>query len=254
MPSYSADSVVHKLNEHSCGHPGCRNSKLKGAAMKRCSQCKTVYYCSPACQRADWARHKVWCKIEVDRAKVEESFIEKNEIGAGVAEDFDAWRAAMGPLLFIWICVHGLAVYRDPTNIQTKFVHLAVRERRKRPSNPLKLFEYESITVYDRSALPMLFGGDTRTAAELVNQYCELDQQAKGRGKAGTALLVTSVSPPDGNATRASIFRTTPVILMMEEVTDSEDTPEWKELMKDIINNGTSIKRMIAERERLGVL
>ncbi|KAJ7474084.1 hypothetical protein FB451DRAFT_1247810 [Mycena latifolia] len=222
--------------------------------MKRCSQCKTEFYCSPECQRADWARHKVWCKIEVDRAKVEQAFIEKNELNAGVADDFDAWRTAMGPQLFIWICVHGLEVYKDPTNIQTKFVHLALRESLKRPSSPLKLFECGSITVYDLFALPMLFGGDVREATELVNQYRELDQQAKGRGKAGTALLVTSVSPADKNATQGALFRTTPVILMMEEVTKSEDTPEWKDLMKDIINNGTSIKRMIAERERLGVL
>jgi hypothetical protein len=130
-----------------------------------------------------------------------------------------------------------------------------VRERRKRPTNPLKLFEYDSITVYDRSALPtVVFGGDMAAAAELNRQYRELDEQAKGRGKAGVALLVTTVSPPDGNAALAAICRTTPVILMMEELTDSEDTPEWKDLMKDIINNGTSIKRMIAERERLGIL
>lgn len=131
-------------------------------------------------------------------------------------------------------------------------MHLVVRGRRNRPSNPLKLFENVDITVYDRAALPHLFGGGARTAAELGDQYHELDQQAKGRGKAGTALLVTSVSPPDGSAPRAALFRTTPVILMMEEVTDSEDTPEWKNLMRDIINNGTSIKRMVAERERRG--
>ncbi|KAJ6488129.1 hypothetical protein C8R47DRAFT_1126730 [Mycena vitilis] len=253
MPSYPADSVVHRLNEHSCGSPACRNSKLKGATMKQCAQCRTEYYCSPECQRADWSRHKPWCKMEARRAKEEQSYIDKGEIKHTVAEDFDKWRAAMGPLLFIWICTHGLEVYKNPKNIQTKFVHLAVRERRKRPADPLKLFEYLSISVYDRSDLPRLVYGEAG-AAELNRQYRELDEQARARGKAGTVLLVTTVSPPDGDVAHASICRTTPVILAMEEVTDSEDTPEWKDLMKDIINNGTSIKRMIAERERLGIL
>ncbi|KAJ7088403.1 hypothetical protein B0H15DRAFT_1022431 [Mycena belliarum] len=221
--------------------------------MKQCAQCKTQYYCGPECQRADWKRHKVWCKREVNRAKIEQAFIDNNEIGAHVADDFDAWFSAMAPQLYIWTCVHGLEVYKDRSNIQTKFVHLAVRERRQRPSSALRMFEYESITVYDRVALPMLLGGDAREAKLVVDQYSELDLQAKARGKAGTALVVTSVSPSPGSTTRAALFRTTPVTLLMEDVTESEDTPEWKDLIKDIINNGTSIRRMMAEREKRGV-
>ncbi|KAJ7500245.1 hypothetical protein B0H11DRAFT_1996746 [Mycena galericulata] len=240
-----ADTIAYK--EYSCGFPSCRNSKLKGASMRRCSQCQTVHYCSTECQRADWAKHKVWCKAEVQRAKIEQSFIDKNEIGAHVAEDFDAWRGVMGPLLFIWICVHGLAVFDDPTNIQTKFVHLAVRERKERPSNRLKLFEYEDITVYERSFLPRLFGGDVATAIELRDQYSEMDREAKGRGKAGVALLVVSVSPPGGDYhNRAALYRTMPVTLMMEELS-VKGFPEWKDVMKDIINTGTNPKRMVAD-------
>lgn len=29
---------------------------------KRCSKCKTVYYCGPSCQRIDWFQHKKVCK------------------------------------------------------------------------------------------------------------------------------------------------------------------------------------------------
>lgn len=31
------------------------------ASNKRCSRCKRVYYCSPRCQRADWANHRSIC-------------------------------------------------------------------------------------------------------------------------------------------------------------------------------------------------
>ena len=29
--------------------------------LKRCSRCRTVYYCSVECQRAHWAHHKLVC-------------------------------------------------------------------------------------------------------------------------------------------------------------------------------------------------
>ncbi|KAJ7084724.1 hypothetical protein C8R44DRAFT_753127 [Mycena epipterygia] len=261
MSPYPAKSVVHQLNENSGGRPGCTNSKLKGASTKWLVQdgiLLRMYSCSnPLADGVHGGRRAPSASARTGRGTrrgaSSKSTVRRSSrsssISAGVAEDFDAWRSAMGPQLFIRICVHGLYISSiDDDPALTKFVHLAVRERRKRPSNPLKLFEYVDITVYDCAALPL--GGDTRTAVELRDQYRELDQQAKGRGKAGVALLVTSVSPPDGTAPRATLLRNMPVILMMEEVTDAEDPPEWKDLMRDILNNGTSIKRVIAERER----
>lgn len=154
----------------------------------------------------------------------------------------------------IWLIKElGLAVYSDPANMETKFVHLALRERKERPASRLKLFECVDITVYDRAALPMLLGGDVATATELREEYREKHQQAKARGKAGVALLVISVAPIDGKPNRAALFRTMPVVLMKEELSE-EAYPEWKDMMKDIINNGTSIKQMIAEREKAGLL
>ena len=42
---------------HSCGRSECSSS-----ATKNCSACAQVYYCSEACQRADWPSHKTFCK------------------------------------------------------------------------------------------------------------------------------------------------------------------------------------------------
>ena len=36
--------------------------KCEGNAIKRCSGCRLVYYCSTACQKQDWKFHKVTCQ------------------------------------------------------------------------------------------------------------------------------------------------------------------------------------------------
>ncbi|KAI0329865.1 hypothetical protein GY45DRAFT_1324470 [Cubamyces sp. BRFM 1775] len=41
-------------------NPGCSVCGKKAAS--RCSQCQSVSYCGPACQRADWPEHKHSCK------------------------------------------------------------------------------------------------------------------------------------------------------------------------------------------------
>jgi len=37
-----------------------------GSEIKRCKRCQRVWYCSPACQRADWKIHKKVCAAPVD--------------------------------------------------------------------------------------------------------------------------------------------------------------------------------------------
>ena len=39
----------------------------RSGPLKVCSACRVIHYCSPACQRADWRRHKGEC---VGRSKV----------------------------------------------------------------------------------------------------------------------------------------------------------------------------------------
>ncbi|KAJ6461360.1 hypothetical protein C8R45DRAFT_532350 [Mycena sanguinolenta] len=173
MPMYTPDSMVHRLVEHTCAFPECTNSKLQGAAMRLCAQCKTLYYCGRDCQRADWTRHKAWCKAPAERLE------RQAEINGGLAEGFDAWRVAVGPMPFTWICVQGLAVFNHPDNFRTKFVVLSLRKRIESASTPRKIFEYVRIETFDRSALRLALGGDTASTQELVDQVRESDDLAK---------------------------------------------------------------------------
>ncbi|KAJ7460153.1 hypothetical protein FB451DRAFT_1270528 [Mycena latifolia] len=246
MPSYPADSVVHRINEHACGATTCPNTKLGGASMRLCAQCKSIHYCSTECQRADWARHKALCKSQA----AECARLQTDPAAARLVEDFKAWHAAMGPIPFTWICVHGLAVYRHPENIQTKFVVLVLRVRKERPSKASKMFEYDNIFVLDRSELPRVMGGEGEATA-MTNSIQDKDKKAKANGKAGAALLITIINPVDDHETKITLF--TDVILRMAEL-DQPETIGWKNGIKDIINEGRSIKREVAAKEKAGEL
>jgi hypothetical protein len=43
--------------------PVCDNCFKTDAGLHKCLGCRLVYYCSPDCQRADWAHHKHVCRM-----------------------------------------------------------------------------------------------------------------------------------------------------------------------------------------------
>ncbi|KZV86224.1 hypothetical protein EXIGLDRAFT_653423 [Exidia glandulosa HHB12029] len=52
------DALLKDLLKQHCDRDGCPNE-----GTKRCSGCKTVYYCSENCQKSAWAAHKKGCQI-----------------------------------------------------------------------------------------------------------------------------------------------------------------------------------------------
>ncbi|KAJ7142480.1 hypothetical protein C8R44DRAFT_865819 [Mycena epipterygia] len=65
--------------------------------MKMCARCNVVRYCSKACQRADWAEHKLYCQIPPIMDIGE--WIDKHES------------------LFRWALIEALRLRSDPSNI-----------------------------------------------------------------------------------------------------------------------------------------
>jgi hypothetical protein len=43
-----------------CSNPIC--ARLSNEKFGKCSKCNESYYCSPECQRQDWAVHQIACK------------------------------------------------------------------------------------------------------------------------------------------------------------------------------------------------
>ncbi|OSC99685.1 hypothetical protein PYCCODRAFT_1394711 [Trametes coccinea BRFM310] len=57
LPTSSFDRPASASKEERCN-----KCSKKGDDLLRCSRCKTVFYCSQGCQRADWMSHKAVCK------------------------------------------------------------------------------------------------------------------------------------------------------------------------------------------------
>ncbi|KAK3392747.1 hypothetical protein B0H63DRAFT_504807 [Podospora didyma] len=75
------------MGETLCGNASCSTpggALLHTRDLKGCSACKSVFYCSPACQKKDWVkRHKPLCKAYIASQTSGRSFkrhINSNEI------------------------------------------------------------------------------------------------------------------------------------------------------------------------------
>lgn len=54
------EAVVNPPKSHQCNH--CCKTGGEHGQLKRCSQCKSVWYCSNKCQKEHWSEHKVLCQ------------------------------------------------------------------------------------------------------------------------------------------------------------------------------------------------
>ena len=64
LAAQQAAARVVRRSQTQCAGAGCeRRQREDGAALDQCSGCLRTYYCSTACQTADWkAGHRAECK------------------------------------------------------------------------------------------------------------------------------------------------------------------------------------------------
>ncbi|KAL8273891.1 hypothetical protein Esti_002214 [Eimeria stiedai] len=63
LPITACDACLRPYDHCSRAYGGGAPSREEGPAAKRCSACKSVYYCSAACQRSAWTSHKKECGV-----------------------------------------------------------------------------------------------------------------------------------------------------------------------------------------------
>lgn len=56
------DERAARRDGQACCNPECRETRNTTKKMFTCTACKVALYCSPECQREDWAAHKPICK------------------------------------------------------------------------------------------------------------------------------------------------------------------------------------------------
>ncbi|KAF9786957.1 hypothetical protein BJ322DRAFT_689829 [Thelephora terrestris] len=61
----AAKQMRKSTGKYACGNYDCPGQVFNKSDLKHCGKCTAIYYCTPACQRADWKRHKKYChKLE----------------------------------------------------------------------------------------------------------------------------------------------------------------------------------------------
>ncbi|KAJ7042264.1 hypothetical protein C8F04DRAFT_1176423 [Mycena alexandri] len=114
-------------------------------------------------------------------------------------------------------------------------------------STPLKMFTYKSVAVLDRTCLEQ-FLPPGHGVHEVMR---ESDEQAKRQGKAGAALILVYITPAEGKTHPSKYFRVMPIILRMEELQPKKNIGSgWKDGLKYFVNEGKSLKRVIAKQEK----
>ncbi len=59
---------------------GFKCGKCQKQAFKRCSKCKSIWYCSKECQVSDWPNHKVVCNKKAKQLKEAEETRKKEVV------------------------------------------------------------------------------------------------------------------------------------------------------------------------------
>lgn len=87
LSSEEEEGVRSTSAVHRCFRPFCTHMSHN---LLRCGKCKSAFYCGSACQRLDWARHRVFCDPEKPRDREP---LHTFSAASGEFEDLEAERA-----------------------------------------------------------------------------------------------------------------------------------------------------------------
>lgn len=139
-----------------------------------------------------------------------------------------------------------LDVRQNPAHIKTHFVVLTLRERLPRPiDDPKKLYTYENIEALQRSELRAVLGQEKLTL-EILEQDDRDDAAARAQGNASRVLLVINVLDSDDKIIYSHIMG---IILNMSTLLHPV-LPNWKDTIKQLLNEGMRKKGKPAKKER----
>ena len=90
----SIDRDTLRSLKATCQH--CRSSTL---TLKKCSRCRSVFYCNATCQTSDWKSHKKYC-VDYKEIRDKDALLSG---GMDFVKYVDSWRSGSAPLFNLLI-------------------------------------------------------------------------------------------------------------------------------------------------------
>ncbi|KAF7307970.1 MYND-type domain-containing protein [Mycena kentingensis (nom. inval.)] len=136
-------------------------AKKEGHELQRCSKCRTVPYCSKACQTSDWKEHKKICLVYISQNAMD--FTKTHVDGKGrskkdrehlrsrgdIIRDLSATANAHNGDTFTVVCWHALNLVRNINKAKTHFFAMTL-SRNFDATNPRAMH-----SLIDAAVLPL---------------------------------------------------------------------------------------------------
>ncbi|KAF9001368.1 hypothetical protein BDQ17DRAFT_1358692 [Cyathus striatus] len=216
-----------------CQNYDCNNSETN-AKMRSCAKCSLSYYCSKACQKVDWPRHKPGCIMTAEsRDYLRSSGLSyKGYTPVEVDKMMKKWTQVYRPLLsssgiqalaskpneYLWK-THALCIYLEPTFTNPNIVRLKDIARGFTINKVFVVPFEEAFRVFDNATNP-----------EVNQEGMEIYLTEREVYKYSTLLLLFVVP--------MKIVRVIPNGYLEMNIMDAPKMRDWEGYLRRIVRNG----------------